>query len=238
MGFPMARVGLFASSFRGQTFFFACGLCRHVFFALALLLCATLFFQAAQAARQIPAGQIQDALSCKPFLEWMLDPGGKLSIQDISAPERQNSFAPLDMRFPPHQPGTLWLRFTLGQRALESRPATLLLDMGDGVPGTPSLFISKNNPFTDAQEWQDIQPSQQSIFLLPDAQTAPQTMYIRLQGLPSPWFAPVLRTPHNAATTLERMIHPAILVALGVVMLLCLLRGLTERGQWRIWTGL
>jgi len=202
------------------------------------LLSAALSPQHAQAARQIPAGQIQDALPCKPFLEWAIDPGGTLSIQEISSPERQNSFASLDMRFPPRQAGTLWLRFTLGPRALESRPSTLLLDMGNGIPGTPLLFVPKNSPFAGAAEWQDIQPSRQAIFLLPDTQVTPQTMYLRLEGLPDPWFAPMLRTPHNAATSLERMIHPAMLVALGVVMLLCLLRGLTERGQWRIWTSL
>ena len=238
MGSPMARVRRCVFSFRKRTRFSARGRCLHALFVLALLLHAALSPQSAQAARQIPAGQIQDALPCKPFLEWMLDPGGKLSIQEISSPERQTAFASLDTRFPPHQAGTLWLRFTLGPRALESRPATLLLDMGNGVPGTPLLFVAKNTPFTSATEWQDIQPSRRSIFLLPDAQATPQTMYLRLEGLPDPWFAPVLRTPHNAATAPERMIHPAILVALGVVMLLCLLRGLTERGQWRIWTSL
>jgi CheY-like chemotaxis protein/HPt (histidine-containing phosphotransfer) domain-containing protein len=226
------------SSFRKRTIFFARGLCWQAFFALALLPCAALSPQNAQAARQIPASQLQDALPCKPFLEWMLDPGGHLGIQDISAPERQSTFAPLDMRFPPHQSGTLWLRFTLSQRTPESRPATLLLDMGDDLPGAPLLFTPKSSAPADAAEWRSIEPSRQSIFLLPETQGAPQTMYIRLEGLPSPWFTPMLRTPHNAATTPERMIQPAILVALGVVMLLCLLRWLTERGQWRIWISL
>ncbi|MCL1984994.1 MAG: response regulator, partial [Betaproteobacteria bacterium] len=220
-----------------MTISFGRRLCRHIFFPLALLLYAALPPQSTQAARQIAAAQIQEALSAKPFLEWTLDPGGKLGIQEISSPEQQNSFASLDTHFPPHQSGTLWLRFTLGQRALESRPATLLLDMSS-VPGTPLLFIPKNSPFTTTMEWQDTQPSRQSIFLLPEAQSSPQTMYIRLEGLPGPWFAPMLRTPHNAATSWERMVHPAILVALSVIMLLCLLRGLTERGQWRIWTCL
>ena len=235
----MARIRCFASFFRKQTTVFTPGACRHLYFVLALLLLLALLPpHNVQAARQVPAGQIQDALSCRPFLDWMLDPGGRLNIQDISSPERQHAFTPLDMRFPPHQAGTLWLRFTLGQRAPESRPATLLLDMGDGIPGTPLLFAPKNPLFASTAEWQDIQPSQRFLFLLPDAQADPQTMYIRLEGLPSPWFAPMLRTPHNAATNSERMIHPAILAALGVVMLLCLLRWLTERGQWRIWTGL
>ncbi|MDR0238621.1 MAG: hypothetical protein LBI88_00135, partial [Deltaproteobacteria bacterium] len=211
---------------------------RYVYAFFILMLHAALCLQSAQAARQIPVNQIQDALPCRPFLEWMLDPGGKLSIQEISSAERQHAFASLDTRFPPHQAGTLWLRFTLGPRALESRPATLLLDIGDGAPGAPLLFVPKNNPFASTAEWQDIQPNRHTVFLLPDAQATPQTLYLRLEGLPDPWFAPMLRTPHNAATAPERMIRPAVLAALGVVMLLCLVRGLTERGQWRIWTSL
>ncbi|MDR0466453.1 MAG: response regulator, partial [Deltaproteobacteria bacterium] len=206
---------------------------------LALLLFAAPALQDAEAARQAPVSQVQDALPFKPFLDWMLDPGGRLNIQEISSADRQNSFEPLDSRFPPHQSGTLWLRFTLEQRhLLESRPPALLLDMGDNVPGVPLLMVPKITSPGGAVEWQNIVPGRQGLFLLPEAQALPLTMYVRLDGLPSLWFAPMLRTPQNAATALERMVYPAVLTALGVVMLLCLLRVPTDRGQCRVWMGL
>ena len=72
---------------------------------------------------------------------------------------------------------------------------------------------------------------------MPESRGEAQTAYIRMEGMPGLWFAPELRTPHNAATSLERLVRPALIVALGVIMLLCLLRGLTERGEWRVWTS-
>lgn len=192
----------------------------------------------AAAEKQIPATPAQSTMSMLPHLEWLLDSTGKLSVDDLSNPQQQAAFQPLKLQDLPREAGTVWLRFTLSGRPAEVRPATMLLDMGDGVPDTPTLFVPKHNLLTGGTEWQTFSPSQRSVFLMPETRQEPVTAYIRMDGLPGLWFSPMLRTPHNAATALERLARPAVIVALGVIMLLCLLRGLTERGEWRIWTSL
>ena len=185
----------------------------------------------------VPAIQVQAATPMLPYLDWLLDPSGRFSVEEVAMPERQASFRPLNMDKLPYESGTVWLRFTLAPRPLESRPSTLLLDLGEGVPSTPTLYVPKRTMTPGVTEWQDFTPSQRAVFLMPDAQSTPVTAYIKMDGLPGIWFDPTLRTPHNAATAMERLARPAVIVALAVVMLLCLLRGLSERGEWRVWTG-
>lgn len=214
----------------------ACG------FALGTLLFVGLwcgiFTAKAAAQTPVPATLVQAATPMLPYLDWLIDPGGKLTVEDMTASAQQVAFRPLNLDKMPRETGTVWLRFTLAPKVLDARPTTYLLDMGEGVPGTPTLYLPKLNVLTDTTEWQDFTPSQRSIFLMPDAQTSPVTAYIKMSGMPGLWFSPMLRTPHNAATALERLLRPAVIVVLGVVMLLCLLRSLTERGEWRFWTSL
>lgn len=206
--------------------------------ALVLVLWLALPAGSGEAQTPVPATLVQAATPMLPYLDWLIDPSGKLTVEDMAAPAQQAAFRPLNLEKVPRETGTVWLRFTLAPRVLDARATTYLLDMGEGVPGTPTLYIPKHNVLNDTTEWQDFTPSQRSIFLMPDAQTSPVTAYIKMSGLPGLWFAPMLRTPHNAATALERLLRPAVIVMLGVVMLLCLLRSLTERGEWRFWTSL
>lgn len=192
----------------------------------------------AWAQTPVPSTLAQAATPMLPYMDWLVDPSGTLTVEDMAASAQQSAFRPLNVEKIDRESGTVWLRFTLAPRVIDTRPSTYLLDMGEGVPGTPTLYIPKHNVLTDATLWQDFTPSQRSIFLLPDAQTSPTTAYIKMSGMPGLWFAPMIRTPHNAATALERLLRPAVIVVLGVVMLLCLLRGLAERGEWRFWTSL
>lgn len=204
---------------------------------LAVLLVAGSMIPA-WAQTPVPATLVQAASPMLPYLDWLVDPSGKLTVEDMADSAQQALFRPLNLEKMPLESGTVWLRFTLAPRVMDARQSTYLLDMGEGVPGTPTLYVPKHNLLTGTVEWQEFTPSQRSIFLMPDAQTSPITAYIKMSGMPGVWFAPMLRTPHNAATALERLVRPAVIVMLGVVMLLCLLRGLTERGEWRFWTSL
>lgn len=214
---------------------------RGFFCLVSLLACCALSASAttAQVLRQklVPAIQMEAATPMLPYLDWLLDPGGRFSVEEVAMPERQALFRPLNPDTLPYESGTVWLRFMLTPRPLESRPSTLLLDLGEGVPGTPTLYVPKHTMTPGVTEWQEFTPSQRAVFLMPDAQSTSVTAYIKMDGLPGIWFDPILRTPHNAATAFERLARPAVIVALAVVMLLCLLRGLSERGEWRIWTG-
>lgn len=223
-----------APVFRGLRF-------RRMLFCLLLSACGALSASSSGAQvwmqKLVPAIQVQAATPMLPYLDWLSDPSGRFSVEEVALPEHQASFRPLNMNKLPYESGTIWLRFTLAPRPLESRPSTLLLDLGEGVPSTPTLYVPRRTMTPGVTEWQDFTPSQHSVFLMPDARSTPVTAYIKMDGLPGIWFDPMLRTPHNAATAMERLARPAVIVALAVVMLLCLLRGLSERGEWRIWTG-
>ncbi len=190
------------------------------------------------AAERVPAYIEQGSMSMLGYFDWIIDSDGTLNIEDIQKEDLQKSFKPLKLNDVPLESGTVWLRFTIAARNPNITPHALLLDLGDSIPAKPTLYAPKYNSLQENTEWQTHTPTQQSVFSMPEPRATPTTMYISMDGMPGLWFSPTLRTPHNAATSLERLAVPAVIVALCVVMLLCLLRGLTERGQWRIWASL
>ncbi|MGN0008860.1 MAG: 7TM-DISM domain-containing protein [Desulfovibrionaceae bacterium] len=210
---------------------------RALLAALAVMLCCAL--PALAGTSPLPLTLENGARPADSYMDWMLDPSGSLAVEEVASEVMASRFRPLHMAPFPHEAGTVWLRFTLPARNADApAPATLLLDMGPDVPGVPSLYAPASVPGSDAPVWRTQQPRQGAVFILPESGTEAQTCYIRLSGVPGFWLSPMLRSPHDAATALERMAHPATLAALAVVMLLCLLRGLGERGQWRIWAAL
>lgn len=178
------------------------------------------------------------SLSLMPYLDYLLDESGSLDIEEAAAPDRADSYVQLVLEKLPRTEGVMWLRFTLAPLEGGERPATLLLDMGESIPGTPVLYEPERNDLSGALEWRESSPAQRNVLLLPEASAEPVTCYIRLDGLPGLWFSPMVRTPADAATNWGSLARTASILSLGVVMLLCLLRGISENGQWRIWTAL
>lgn len=233
---------------------FCFSLFRHsLFTALVACLCAL----PALAAPSLPERLSGESLNVTSCMDWMLDPSGALTVQEMV--NMQDSFKALGGQAMPHEAGTVWLRFTIPAIAKDTtRPATLLLDLGPALPATPALYIPQvapqpEKPLLEGKQkaekahtaqapapvqWKSIPPDRNGIFMLPEAQTSPQLCFIRLDGAPGPWFSPSLRTPHDAATTLDKFAYPAVLVALGIALLICLLRAASERGQWRLWAGM
>lgn len=214
---------------------------------LALLLCAASATaaqlpptpSAAPAGRPdwVPSRLTVPQLPLLPYLRVYIDTTGEMDVEEVAAlPE--SSFAPLDVRHLPHVTGVTWLRFVLEAATPGNDNSAILLDMGESVPGLPVLFSPLFNAYSGVVEWQETPSSSRNVLLLPKAGPESQVCFLRLDGLPGLWFAPTLRTPHNAATDLSGLASKSALLALGVVMLLCLLRGLSEHGQWRIWTAL
>lgn len=173
-----------------------------------------------------------------PFLDYYLDETYTMDVEEAAAPGLASAFKPLVPENLPRAEGVMWLRFTLAPLAPDARPRAFLLDMGQSVPGRPLLYDPERNELSGALEWRENAPAQRDILLLPEAGPEPIVCYIRLEGLPGPWFAPMIRSPQNAASNMGGMARSGAILALGVVMLLCILRGLSENGQWRIWTGL
>lgn len=212
----------------------------YIFLALCLL---TLTFAPAhaQAAEWQPeplAKPREMAAPLLPFLDYYVDESGSMDIEEISKESLAGEFKPLVLSGLPHAEGVTWLRFTIAAAPPEARPGAFLLDMGQSYPGVPVLFDAERNQLSGAYEWQEKTPAARGIILLPEEGPQPITCYIRLDGLPGPWFAPVIRTPQNAASNLASLSRSAAILALAVVFLICVLRGLGEKGQWRVWTGL
>lgn len=173
-----------------------------------------------------------------PYLDYYLDESGSMDVEEIASRELSDSFSAFSLEKLPAATGVLWLRFTLAPVSPPERSPVLLLDIGPCAPGVPTLYEPEKNELSGALEWRETYPENRNIMLLPEAGQEPVPCYLRLDGLPGLWFGPTVRTPQDAASNWGSLASSGAVLALGVVMFLCLLRGLSERGQWRIWTAL
>lgn len=207
----------------------------------AILIAATFCVSPAFGADSRPQALVRPAVGASPlspFLDYYIDESLSMDIEEAAAPSRAHLYKPLSLEELPRVEGITWLRFTLAAAPADGRAGTYLLDMGQSIPGVPTLYDPERNELSGALEWRENTPAQRNILLLPEAGPAPLTCYIRIDGLPGPWFSPIIRTPQNAAGNWSSLSRTGAILALGVVMLLCLLRGLSENGQWRIWTAM
>ena len=220
---------------------FFSGISRAVLRVCALFLC--IFCASFGAPSTAHSGMIPPVLrapsvSLLPDLQYFIDVTGTMDVEEAAAPSNSQMFKPLNVKALPRLAGVMWLRFTLAPLPAGGRSQAMLLDMGPDVPADPVLYQPAQSPIADSIEWREILPTHRNVLLLPEPGAEAITCYIRLDGLPGIWFSPTLRTPQDAATNWGSLSGTAALLALGVVMLLCLLRGLSERGQWRVWTAL
>jgi signal transduction histidine kinase len=152
-----------------------------------------------------------------PYLEYFLDKSGEMDEKEVISAENAQSFRQIDLKNLPHETGAVWLRFILAPLPAGTPASAIFLDLGESVPGMSVL--------------------KRKISALPEAGEYAKTCLVRLDGVPGPWFQPMLRTPEDAADNWERLARPAGVLSLAVVMLLCIFRCLTEKGQWRFWTA-
>lgn len=214
------------------------GLIRF-FATLPLVLSFMLATDAVAPRAQPPQPMIEphaQAMPLLPFLDFYVDESMSMDIEEVA--NLHQGWQPLALDRLPLAEGIVWLRFTIAPLAEDARPRTFLLDMGESVPGQPVLYDPVHNELSGASEWRENFPAQRNILLLPEADQEAIPCYIRVDGLPGPWFAPMIRTPQNAASNFSSLARTAGILALAVIMLLCILRGLGEKGQWRYWTAL
>ena len=186
----------------------------------------------------VPPALLTPSAPLLPKLQYFIDQTGTMDVEEVATPANASAFQPLNMKTLTRAVGIMWLRFTLAPLPQGAKAGTMLLDMGASVPDGPVLYEPHVNPLTENVEWREIVPTQRDVLLLPEATSEPLTCYIRLDGVPGLWFEPMLRTPQDAANNWGSLAGTAAILAMGVVMLLCLLRGLSEKGQWRVWTAL
>lgn len=216
---------------------FAQALAIAVFFLAHFMPCQVNLAQGATVAAQEMVSPRGNVTPLMPFLEYCIDDGILWDIEEAASSSRSNAYKPLNLESLPREEGIVWLRFVLAP-ALSQHPASYLLDIGSSVPGVPVLYTPQRNELSGAMEWTENLPAERNLLLLPEVGSEPIPCYIRLDGFPGPWFAPMIRSPQNAAGNWGSLSRTGAILALGVVMLLCLLRGMSENGQWRIWTAL
>ena len=184
-----------------------------------------------------PQGTAAGQLGILPYLSAFLDTDGDMSVEEVATPVMMPSFQPLHPRTLPRSSGVTWLRLEIPAAGTE-RTESLMLDLGQGVPAGAVLYTPDIDPLSRQTTWQESQANWRNLLPLPLPAETPQVCFIRLDGQPPLWFAPTLRSLDNLAGAPESLLGPGVMLALAVVMLLALLRGITERGQWRFWTAL
>ena len=184
-----------------------------------------------------PQGTAAGQLGILPYLSAFLDTDGDMSVEEVATQGMMPSFQPLHPRTLPRSSGVTWLRLEIPAAGTE-RTESLMLDLGQGVPAGAVLYTPDIDPLSRQTTWQESQANWRNLLPLPLPAETPQVCFIRLDGQPPLWFAPTLRSLDNLAGAPESLLGPGVMLALAVVMLLALLRGITERGQWRFWTAL
>lgn len=102
-------------------------------------------------------------------MQSLVDPSGRLTIDDILREDSAGSFAPLNMLSLPRQTGAFWLRLPLGGLSaaeLGTGQENARLDLGDQVPGTPQVWVRTGG--TTAPR--PVMPDENGLYPLPGLQ--------------------------------------------------------------------
>lgn len=126
--------------------------------------------------------------------EWLLDPKGTHTLTDVLSPNAQKEFKPYEPESLPHQAGTIWMRLEVEGKA----PAfPLVLDLNTRIagqlPGIPQVWLVRPGESNGTP----VRPSSDGLYSLPSPLPDQTGIYIRVNGIPAPGFAPMLR---NAAS--------------------------------------
>ena len=222
-------------------FDFACKNIRLLTAALALLLFLPML-PAGLSALPVAVEQVEGSHSLRPSAFYLVDELGDIGILEASSPFRQNQFARLEDGISVMRSGSLWLRFSLikNNQALmrplpEGAKLPLFLDLGPGMGGARLYVAESASTGGEIKAWRETMPTGSGHFILPDPDLLPLTVYVRLPGIPSLWFNPVLvrGDVDNGPISWTLILQ----ISLGLVLAVMLIRGTTENEEWRFWAG-
>ena len=149
---------------------------------------------AGESAEMVPAHLSQPSLSLLPFLQVYVDTTGEMDVEEVAALAPDKNFAPLDVKRLPRVTGVERAALEPAS-SLAWQSSAVLLDMGESVPGTPTLYNPLFDTLSNSVEWRENTPTSRNVLLLPRAGAEAQVCFLRLDGLPGLWFSPTLRTP-------------------------------------------
>lgn len=171
-----------------------------------------------------------------PSMDWLLDPQGKISLNEMLFPSRQEAFTRYAPTSLPKETGTIWFRFR-ATPFLTSIKSPSFLDLNTRIrgqlPGIPQVWLVEQGQNSGTL----LYPAREGVYPLPSTLSEGARLYIRVNGLPAPGFEPMIRTASDytkADTTGDQV----LLSLLGLSLVLCLIRGIAERREWRMWAAL
>lgn len=214
-----------------------------------------------------PSRPLDPALAGKeavhPDLYWLLDSPAQSTLADVLQATKRNAFSPWPSFWPalrmeglPRECGTFWMRFELAPSAAPTpktdaapdaggqseagspSPVPLVLDLNTRVFGQTAGRTQVWLAAAGAADGTQIIPTRAGLYPLPSHSNQISTIYIRTEGLPGPGFAPVVRAADGADGSAGFDIVRALFITLAVGVLLCLVRGVFERREWRLWAAL
>ncbi len=193
-------------------------------------------------AAEQPAPQenaLSDLLEKPLALEWYLDSDGNMSLADMLSSSKEAhtpSFTLADTGAIPHKTGSVWFRLALPPYEGRSFYLDLNTRIAGHVPEGSEVWLVAPGASTPDKAKQLPQPSP-GLFQLPNTSSTPTTVYLRVNGVPSPGFSPTLReSAHMSSVELDGLFWPCLV--LGACFLVLLLRGIIERREWRLWSSL
>lgn len=165
-------------------------------------------------------------------MQWLADDTGSLGLREILTPDSQKLFTPYTEGTLPHKSGTFWLRLPLSGPFPTEPVLDLNTRIADQLPGTPQVWLAQSDGTGTL-----LRSTSNGLYPLPSSISEGTAVYLKINGLPAPGFAPSLIS--KASIGLADEVGEAILLAvLAVTLFICLLRGLTERREWRMWAAL
>lgn len=183
---------------------------------------------------EVPTLSTRDHINITAYLEYFLDEADFVDITEISEPQFQERFQFFNpSRMPRYDTGTLWLRFVLPALQPGADTQRLILNLGSSVPGVPVLY-TPNVAADGTVIWKEEQSERGRVLLPAQTEGMATLCLVRIDGIPGQWFCPVVTTPEASLDSFVDW-HLAAIIALGTVLILCLLKGLVEPGQWRLW---
>ncbi|MCL1916013.1 MAG: hypothetical protein FWG17_04835 [Desulfovibrionaceae bacterium] len=188
-------------------------------------------------ASPVAVDQLSGVLSLKNSVAYLVDPGGRMTVQEAASPRQNERFRPLVAGLPWNESGALWLRVSLFRNSPESGRERVVfrLDLGRDAPPARIYWAEKLNPEGEVREWRDAPASRQGILALPDPEFLPMTVYLRLEHLPGFWFDPLLFGRGAVPPDEELAWTLGLRALLALVILICLLRGAIQGEGWRVW---
>ncbi|MDR2124050.1 MAG: hypothetical protein LBP38_03585 [Desulfovibrio sp.] len=200
---------------------------------------------AASAADILASDKVVAPEALLPYLSWLADPQGEISMSDLSAGAVQERFTPLYKGIPLKNKGPVWFRLVMvsgrrdGGGAVPAQAGVRLsMNLGQLPPGGARLFYSESpGPVSAPGVWHSETIDSREETLLPETGLAPVSIFIRMEEMPGLWFSPVIG-PQSAARAgllpLDLLL-PGITAAAAVA---CLLRLAADRALWALWAAL